>query len=252
MQDAISVLPRPNAKWGSLALPILSYGGFSSGVALQEAARLLERNGREIIGAARVAAPHAICRLPQIRVKVNFDKPGKVEEAMFGEITETIALALDGKLPVPGTVRRQLRFPSTSSRLKAAIIFREKLFQRHIYPRLALDASRCRGCGTCVSACSVRRLEVAHGGLTFRRDFQECIHCAACILACPHSALSFAADLSSWNELFEKSSRGIGPMVSHESPDSAFFGGQSAFKPVAKDEGRTGAVIACSDCRQSS
>ena len=65
MKDLIAVLPPPGGKWGALALPILSYGGFSTGVALKEAARLLERSGREVIGAARVAAPHAISRLPR-------------------------------------------------------------------------------------------------------------------------------------------------------------------------------------------
>lgn len=226
MKGALSVLPPPDAKWGKLAIPILSYGGFSTGVALKEAACLLEQGGRKVIGAARIAAPHAICRLPQIHVKVNFDRPGKVEEALFERIADAIATAFAGKPPIPGTVRRQLRFPSLVSRLKAALIFREKLFQRRIYPRLAVDDLRCIGCGTCARACAVKRLVVVDGHVIFRDDLQECIHCSECILACPRAALSFAADFSSWNKLFEKSSQGLGPMVSRETPDSAFFGGE--------------------------
>jgi len=234
MKDAVSLLPRPNGKWGALALPILSYGGFSTGVALKEAARLLERSGRRVVGAARVAAPHAISRLPQIRVKMNFDRPGTAEEALFEDIADAIAAALAGNLPEPGTVLKQLGFPSPIARLKAALVFRERLFQRRVYPRLSFDASRCAGCGACADACAVRRLEVAEGKAGFRDGLQECIHCGNCILACPRGALSFAADFAVWNELFEKSRRGSGPMVSRETPDSAFFGGERKEAPVGR------------------
>ena len=173
-----------------------------------------------------MAAPHAISRLPQIRVKVNFDRPGTVEESLFGEIADAVAAALAGKLPATGTVRKQLRFPPPVSRLKAALVFREKLFQRRVYPRLSLDASRCTGCASCAKACPVCRLEIAGGKVTFRDDLQECIHCGNCILSCPSGALSYATDLAAWNDIFEKSSKGSGPMASGETPDSAFFGGE--------------------------
>ena len=103
----IRALPAPDGAFGALALPVLCYGGLSTGVAMGQTARLLRRSGRMLVGAARVACPHTISMLPQIATKVNRDRPGPEEEAVVRRIAERIASVIGGRLPPRGEVERE-------------------------------------------------------------------------------------------------------------------------------------------------
>lgn len=69
-------------------------------------------------------------------------------------------------------------------------------------PAIALSASSCTACGTCVRICPAEALELQSGtGQELLLDGTSCIGCRQCIHYCPASALSASGGLT-FNEIF--------------------------------------------------
>jgi len=54
---------------------------------------------------------------------------------------------------------------------------------------IALDASRCSGCGTCALVCPHRVIELADRHAALAAE-ERCIECGACQLNCPEEAIT--------------------------------------------------------------
>ncbi len=66
---------------------------------------------------------------------------------------------------------------------------------------VTLDASRCRGCTTCVKRCPTEAIRVKEGKATIIKE--RCIDCGECIRVCPHRAKKAVYDRLDALEKFE-------------------------------------------------
>ena len=118
---------------------------------------------------------------------------------------------------------QELDYQSRKVKIKSKLIFRERFWQRHLYPKLIFHRDRCTGCGLCAKICSVQRIEMNANGPTIPEGNPACIHCARCVSSCPVDAIDFDADWAKWNRLLSKAAAGRGPLASNEFPKSAVY-----------------------------
>jgi len=223
VQDVIKALPRPGNSWGRLAVPFVTWGGINSGVALQEAARLLKGSGRIVVSGMKINSFHCLSKLKQITRKVNEGMPGDEALPIIEDLAQRIIKSENVKPEDCVDVSGDLRYQSRKVRIKARMIFREKFWQRHMYPRLIFDKAKCTGCGTCAKVCSVQRIEVNGKGPIIPDGGPECIHCARCVASCPAQAIDLDANWEKWDRLLSKAAAGLGPLPSNEEPKSAVY-----------------------------
>lgn len=193
MKNLLAALPRPDGKtWGDLAIPCVTYGGISSGIALEEASDLLHKSGRRVAGGVKVSASHRMTRA-FLDTEFNAGKPGAELAPVIGGLMDLIAGLSAGK--TDSAVRRKLRYQSRLTRLVCDIVFDEKKWHRKRYPKVVIDRSACSSCGKCAAACPVRHLEFDAARHLIGNDQNGCIHCLNCVTGCPINAVSLAGDL---------------------------------------------------------
>jgi ferredoxin len=216
----IQSLPKTGDRWSRPAIPFVTYGTISSGIALHEAAVLLEKSGRITVYGMKVAAFHCMSRL--LSIPVGQGLPDKRSLPVIAELAERI----DSLPKMNGDELRDitpvLDYQTLLGRMKAKLIFRERFWHRHIYPKLEMNRSLCILCGQCVKVCPVQHWELARNIVAADKR-TDCIHCGECIHVCPTQAISFQCDLQKWEKLFAEAAKGNGPMPSHESPKSAVY-----------------------------
>jgi len=88
MLDVIKSLPKADGKWSKLAVPFLTYGGISSGIALYEAAKTLRKTGRIVVSGMKINAFHAMSRI--LSTQQNRGMPGGEAIPLIQELTRRI------------------------------------------------------------------------------------------------------------------------------------------------------------------
>lgn len=217
----IKALPRPGDGWGRYAVPFVTYGTVSSGVALEDAAKMLRKTGRSPVLAMKLDAYHCYSRI--FPTNVNLGMPGNEAIPLIEDLSARMAGLKGQQGAERPDVTRELRYLSFADRAKAKLLIREGLFQRHIYPALRFDADKCVQCGKCAEACPVLRLEMAESGPSIPKGASRCIHCGSCIAACPSHAITFDTNMERWGSIFRKALTGCSPLASDESPKSAVY-----------------------------
>jgi len=218
MLDVIKSLPKVDEKWSKLAVPFITYGGISSGITLYEAAKILRKTGRTVVLGMKINAFHVMSRI--LSTDQNKGMPG--EEAM--PFIQEMTYRITGMLTNPcKDITKELDYQNTKSKIEAKLIFREKLWQDHFYPKLKHNEALCTGCSKCVSPCPVQRLELKDGRILMGTNGVACIHCTQCVYVCPVNALYFECDKAKWDKLFNKAVSGKGPLPSNEKPKSAVY-----------------------------
>ena len=219
VQNLIKSLPPPNNGWGKLAIPFITYGGINSGVALQEAGNLLKKTGRIPIAGMKINSEHSLTKLPKITVKVNEGMPGNEIDYLIEELSNKI---LNGR--VYEDASKEFCYQKLAVRIKAKLIFREKLWQNHLYPKQVIDYDKCVHCGKCSINCPVQRIEMIDRKPTILKGSPGCIHCGSCVSHCPSNAITFDMNWDRWNNLLRNAAAGHGPLPSNEEPKSAVYG----------------------------
>jgi len=191
VKTLIRSLPPPGGKWGAVAVPFVTYGSVSSGVALAEAGKLLEMGGRTVVAGLKVAASHKMTRA---FMDEEFNPVASPEPARRAIKTLVDRISALRHVEKPVSRRRSLSYNGFAAWLKANLIFREEKWHAERYPKVVIDHAACSGCGRCVKSCPVLRLRAGEGG----RPVQEgasCIHCLNCVVACPKRAVGLSGDL---------------------------------------------------------
>ena len=230
VKKIIKSLPKPGNGWGRLAIPFVTYGRINSGIALSEAAKLLKKSGRINVAGMKVNSCHCFTKMKEVKIKINVGMPGKEAIPLIEELVDRIIKLKKINNNKYIDISKKLSYQSRKGKIKANLIFKEKFFQRYIYPKLIFDLDKCRKCGKCIKVCPVQCIEMTKNGPMISKDKLPCIHCSSCILNCKFDAISFDANWEKWNKIIAKAARGLGPLPSNEVPKSAVY-------PIKTDAG---------------
>jgi ferredoxin len=166
----------------------------------------------------KINAFHAMSRI--LSTEQNAGMPGEEAAPLVQEMTGRIlGLSADSCKDIT----KQLDYQNAKNRIKSKLVFKEKLWQNHFYPKLKHYGALCTGCGACVSVCPIQRLELNDQRIWTEKNGLACIHCTQCVYAYPAGALDFDCDKEKWDSLFKKAVSGKGPLPSNEKPKSAVY-----------------------------
>lgn len=190
--DTIQSLPTCDSHWGKMAIPFVTYGGISSGIALYEAGKSLQKSGRNVIAGLKVAASHRMTRA-FMETEFNSDLDQEPMKQSVQELVKRISEQDD--LPKGSDVVKSFSYFGLKTALKARFIFQEKKWHRERYPQVIIDPEICSACGKCATTCPVGHLRKGDDGKMYA-DGNDCIHCLNCVVACPKKAIRLKGDLT--------------------------------------------------------
>jgi NAD-dependent dihydropyrimidine dehydrogenase PreA subunit len=161
--------------------------------------------------------------MKEVKIEINEGMPGEEAIPLIEELVHRIVKLekIDHKKCID--ISQKLSYQSCKGKIKANLIFREKCFQRYIYPKLIFDLDKCKKCGKCEKVCPIQCIEMTENGPIISKDKSPCIHCASCVLNCKFDAISFDADWEKWNKLILEAAKGEGPLASNEEPKSVVY-----------------------------
>jgi len=192
MADMLKCLPKPDAIWGKYAIPYVTYGGISSGIALKEAGELLAERGRIIPAALKVSLSH---RMTRAFLDEEFNK--NTDTRLIGksvlELVEVIML-LEKEGHCNSNNLKTLSYNGFATYIKAQLIFNEKKWHAERYPRIFINTQTCNNCGTCVNNCPVLHLKKTETGIIEKAE-SPCIHCLNCVSGCKTKSIKLLGDL---------------------------------------------------------
>lgn len=178
----ISLLPPAHEGY---AVPFVTWGGVSSGVALHVMGKGLQEKGYRILGGAKVLAQHSLMWCCDTPLGPGHPNPeddrviqslvGKVNAKLRSEAPEPLPLSRLAYHPVEHRVEME------RSNLAAA--------KNHL-PRRELVQERCTRCGVCEEVCPVEAVSLAPDPVFHA----SCISCFNCVRLCPEEAIQ--ADLT--------------------------------------------------------
>ena len=156
------------------AFALVTYGGVTSGKALLNISRILEKNNIPVCGALKIKAPH-------------FWKTGGYPDDETKLVIEDFFNRLDSK-----------NFDLISfTRTKSVFSYQKKLI-KFIYPfgriigymrrqHISFDESKCNKCGRCIKECSVSAINIREKAY---RNSSKCVYCYHCAVICPKKAFN--------------------------------------------------------------
>ena len=216
MQDLIKLLPKPNAIWGKYAIPYVTYGGVSSGIALKEAAELLKNTGRIIHAGMKVSASH---RMTRAFMDEEFNK-NKLPDNNLPQIIELVNRIMQlNNNKIANCNSKSLDYNGLVTTLKANIIFKEKLWHEKRYPKISIDHKLCTNCGKCATNCPVLHL-IKKNKIVSENNQSPCIHCLNCVTDCPNKAIKLLGDLEKGRAFMTKM---IAKNGNKEMPETAVY-----------------------------
>jgi len=192
VKNIIKALPLPDAKWGSLAIPFISYGGVHSSVALKEAGTLFRKKGRKSISGVKIAASHSLTK--KFDFSINENKPGEDEiqviDGMVDRVFETAGKDFDEIKDVSNS----FSYNSFAENLFYQI-FSEKMFHKIMFGEREFKYSNCTGCGVCAKRCPMQIIDMRDKKPVINdSNSSNCCYCAECYNKCKFDAISW--DLS--------------------------------------------------------
>ena len=182
IMDLIDRLPAVSQGY---AVPFATWGGATSGLALEEMGAVLVARGYGVIAGAKVLAVHSL--MWQLEIPVGYGHPDAEDDRLFEELVAAVEKNLSLSEPLlllstvleyqPRTMAEEMR------KLNLGIA-------RGILPQREINQDLCTQCGECAIQCPVDALT-----LTPWPVFAEnCILCFNCMRLCPENAI--VADLT--------------------------------------------------------
>ncbi|MBN2124511.1 MAG: 4Fe-4S binding protein [Deltaproteobacteria bacterium] len=163
------------------AVPFVTWGGVTSGIALYLMGKELEERGYALLGAAKVLARHSVmwnCADP-----VGKGHPDGEDDRMIEELTDIVGAKLDLSDP-PTTPLADLDYQPRETRDLMSTLGIEAVKDQ--MPEKKLDMERCTGCAICAESCPVDAIQL----VPYPEIGPSCIHCWNCVRLCPEEALT--------------------------------------------------------------
>ncbi len=178
----------------AVAVPYVTWGGATSGVALYEMAAALGEKNYRVVGAAKVLAVHSL--MWQAESPLAAGHPDAADEKLMRQLAETVASRLAGPSLPAMLPLEVLRYqpPAAFEQMMGASL---DLARRTLPPR-QVDREICTRCGDCADACPVGAVSLE----PFPSWGSACILCFNCMRLCPEGAVK--ADLGLVHEYIRR------------------------------------------------
>jgi ferredoxin/flavodoxin len=169
---------------GCPAVPFVTWGGATSGVALWQMGQALESKGYTLAGAAKVLGVHSMMWLSDS--PVGQGHPDADDDLQIGHLTDRVmarlAKATGGTLP-PDALDYQPEAVGAAAK--------KKLGQPWTIIPKTIDEKKCTQCAICKQVCPVGAVTLDPGPVFSGR----CFDCFSCIRECPEDAIVPAVPL---------------------------------------------------------
>ena len=163
-----------------MAVPFVTWGGATSGIALWQMGGMLEQRGYRLVGAAKVVAVH--CMMWKSDAPVGQGHPDAADDQQVRRFVDVLAAASPASLPLSA-----LDYQPE----KDAAEFKQKIGAPWMIVPKTIDEEACTQCGTCEAVCPVGAVTLDPGPVFD----QTCFDCFSCIRECPEEAITPAAPL---------------------------------------------------------
>jgi hypothetical protein len=168
------------------AIPLVTYGGVHSSVALEEMGKALSDRGYIPIMGIKIAAEHTLTATFKKRINPNL--PGTVEAQILAEAAEITEKVVNDKIAMVN-VGKKLAYAPFMKRIMFRIFSQEKIHGK--YKKVAINTEKCIGCKRCVAACPVNMFAYIDNTIQMVRNPKYCILCAECYHQCPIKAVVY-------------------------------------------------------------
>ena len=187
--NIIKALPRPDKKWGKLAVPFVTYGGLHSIIALKVAGDLFHKSKRINVLGMKIAAFHTLTKT--LTFRINDNQPGKEVLRVTEELVERIAAVTNHGFSEINDVRKSFNYTPFSPEKLGTKLLRQKVLRKIMFPKgVRINYDKCTGCGLCAERCPVNLYEMINDKPHKTNSYFECICCAECYHNCPVGAIS--------------------------------------------------------------
>lgn len=200
----LSVLPRARGKF---AIPFITYGGVSSGVALSEMVPPLQTKGYRVVGAAKILGKHSL--MFQGGRPLGQEHPDEVDKGMVEKLVKKIQnkMRRSHSREIPHGI---VKHPSAWARLISRGV-NLKSFDL-VAPAIRVVSEKCTQCGECLSVCPVNVIQVKPS----LKIMPGCIYCYNCVRLCPEGA--FEANMRGFERMLRAMS-----VMNRERPQSRIW-----------------------------
>ncbi|MDX9819049.1 MAG: EFR1 family ferrodoxin [Desulfococcus multivorans] len=171
---------------GAAAVPFVTWGGASSGVALYDMGSILSAKGLRLMGAAKVMAVHSL--MWRAENPVGEGRPNAADDQKIRELTASVIRKMTDGDHGKGIPLGDLDYQPAEFREELAAASLEKA--RGHMPQRTVHEDRCTQCGLCVEVCPTEAVELS----PFPVFSDRCIFCFNCVKECPEDAI--VADMS--------------------------------------------------------
>jgi ferredoxin len=186
VMDFILGLPRDR---GVFAVPFVTWGVVSSGLALYEMGSQLEDIGYCIVGAAKIAAVHSM--LWQVENPLGNNRPDSTDDVLIGDLVKKVYVKINSNEFVPYPVENLNYQPEPVQKAMQEMNLEKA---RAMFPEIEVEKDLCSQCGACEKVCPVQVIRYS----PYPQIGDKCIFCFNCVRFCEEDA--FKIDLSPFGE----------------------------------------------------
>lgn len=177
VMDFIARLPKNAEAW---AVPFVTWGGASSGIALHDMGRAFSEKGIRVIGAAKVLAVHST--LWRSKHPLGEGHPDEADDQAIRELVAEVLKKCSSGSPEPVSLK-ELAYqpPAVHAEMEKMNL---SLAKGHM-PEKRIDETACTECRFCADNCPVQAITLSP--LPVFGD--NCICCLKCARECPEEAI---------------------------------------------------------------
>ena len=176
------------------AVPFVTWGGASSGIALFEMSRELCKKGFAILGAAKIFAVHSL--MWQLENPLGEGHPDTEDDGMVRQLVNEINAKMHSDSPK--------RIPLSALAYQSEEVHAEmertslEIAKAHM-PIREIEEELCNQCQICAEVCPTNAVDFS----PYPKFAETCVYCFSCMRSCPEAAIK--ADLTEiWQRIRDR------------------------------------------------